>query len=111
MVKTLGDWEVDGIPVDLSGLRRIRDSLADQLSRAKDAAIDEVGRTFNLDSEKEVTAVLRMNPIVAKVVGFRKVNSGLLEELAIAQRCQGYWLGTSGAKRDFGTSNRLSICS
>ena len=86
MVKTLGDWEVDGIPVDLGGLCRTRDSLADQLSRAKHAAIDEVGRTFNLDSEDEVAAVLRMDPIVAKVVGFRKINSGLLEDLAIAHR-------------------------
>jgi len=86
MVKTLGDWEVDGIPVDLGGLCRTRDSLADHLARAKRAAIDEVRRTFNLDSEDEVAAVLRMDPIVAKVVGFRKINSGLLEELAIAHK-------------------------
>jgi DNA polymerase I len=86
MVKTLGDWEVDGIPVDLSGLRSIRDSLADQLSRARDATVDEVGCRFNLDSEKEVTAVLRMNPMVAKVLGFRKVSLGVVEELAIAHK-------------------------
>jgi DNA polymerase I-like protein with 3'-5' exonuclease and polymerase domains len=84
MVKTLGDWEVDGIPVDLGGLYSGRDSLADLVSRAKDAAINEVGRRFNLDSAQEVVAVLRMDPIVAKVVGFRKISLGALEELAIA---------------------------
>jgi DNA polymerase-1 len=86
MVKTLGDWEVDGIQVDLRGLCSIRDSLAAHVSRAKDAAVAEVGCRFNLDSEKEVAGVLRMNPIVAKVVGFRKVGLGMLEELAIAHK-------------------------
>jgi DNA polymerase I-like protein with 3'-5' exonuclease and polymerase domains len=86
MVKKLGDWEVDGIPVDLGRLCSIRDSLAVQVSRAKDAAVNEVGRHFNLDSEKEVAAVLRMDPIVAKVVGFRKISLGVLEELAIAHK-------------------------
>lgn len=86
MVKTLGDWEVDGIPVDLRGLCSGRDSLAAHVARAKDAAVSEVGRCFNVDSAQEIGAVLRMDPIVAKVVGFRKISAGSLEELAISHK-------------------------
>src|ERR1022692_1247321 len=86
MIKTLGDWEVDGIPVDLNGLCKSRDSVADHVSRAREAVIKEVGRRFNIDSENEVTAVLRIDPLVAKVVGFRKIGLGMLEELAIAHK-------------------------
>jgi DNA polymerase-1 len=86
MVKTLSDWEVDGIPVDLDRLCSGRDSLADLVSRTKDAVINEVGGRFNVDSAQEVVAVLRMDPIVAKVVGFRRISLGALEELAIAHK-------------------------
>ena len=84
MVKTLGDWECDGIPLDLGRLRSIRDSLVDRASRVKEAVIGRVGSCFNLDSDEEVTAVLKMDQVLAKVLGFRKVNGKLLEELAIA---------------------------
>lgn len=86
MVKILGDFEVDGIPVDLRVLCSIRDSLADQVLRAKKAALDEADCHFNLDSEKEVMAVLMRNQVIAKTVGFRKISSRVLEELAIAHK-------------------------
>lgn len=86
MVKILGDFEVDGVPVDLRVLCSIRDSLADQVLRAKKAALDEADCHFNLDSYKEVMAVLMRNQVIAKTVGFRKISSGLIEELAIAHK-------------------------
>ncbi len=86
MVKTLGDWEVDGIRVDLAGLCCIQELLANQMLRAKVAAVDGVGCRFNPDSEKEVMAILKMNQTIAKILGFRKLSSGVLEELAIAHR-------------------------
>ena len=84
LVKTLGDLECDGVPVDVSRLNSARDLLADQASRVKEAVISRVGSCFNLDSDEEVTAVLKMDPVLAKVIGFRKVNGKLLEELATA---------------------------
>jgi DNA polymerase I len=84
LVKTLGDLECDGVPIDVESLRAIRDSLADQVSRAKEAVIGRVGSCFNLDSDEEVTAVLKMDQVLAKVIGFRKVTGKLLEALAIA---------------------------
>jgi DNA polymerase I-like protein with 3'-5' exonuclease and polymerase domains len=76
--------EYDGVLIDVHRLRRIRDSLVDQVSRAKEAVIAKVGCCFNLDSDEEVTAVLKMDQVLAKVIGFRKVSGKLLEELAIA---------------------------
>jgi len=84
LVKTLGDLECDGVPMDVDRLRAVRDSLVDQASRAKEAVIGRVGSSFNLDSDEEVTAVLKMDQVLAKVTGFRKVTGKLLEELAIA---------------------------
>jgi len=84
LVNTLGDLECDGVPIDVDRLRAIRYSLADQVSRAKEAVIGRVGSCFNLDSDEEVTAVLKMDQVLAKVIGFRKVTGKLLEELAIA---------------------------
>ena len=83
LVKTLGDLECDGVPVDLSRLNSVRHSLADQAAHVKEAVIGRVGSCFNLDSDQEVTAVLKMDQVLAKVIGFRKVNGKLLEELAI----------------------------
>ena len=60
LVKVLGDLEYDGVPIDVDRLRGIRDSLVDQVSRAKEAVIAKVGSCFNLDSDEEVTAVLKM---------------------------------------------------
>jgi DNA polymerase I-like protein with 3'-5' exonuclease and polymerase domains len=82
MVKILGDWEFDGIPVDYGRLCSVRQSLADQVSRTKKAAVDAVGCRFNPDSEEEVSAVLRIDPVLAKVIGFRKISGRVLEELA-----------------------------
>jgi len=83
MIKTLGDWEVDGIPVDLSGLCRLREARAEKVSHARDGAFDACRCHFNLDSEKELSTVLRMDSAVAKVVGFRRFSARMLEELAV----------------------------
>jgi len=51
----------------------------DQVSRTKKAAVDAVGCRFNPDSEEEVSAVLRIDPVLAKVIGFRKISGRVLE--------------------------------
>jgi DNA polymerase-1 len=84
LVKTLGDLECDGVPVDVNKLNSIRDALAEQASHVKEAVIGRAGSCFNLESDEEVTAVLKMDPVLAKVICFRKLNAKLLEELAIA---------------------------
>ena len=84
MVKKLGDWECAGIPVDLDRLCRLRNAATDQVSGANKAVVAKVGSCFNLDSYKEVTAVLKMDKVLASAIGFRRVNARWLEELAIS---------------------------
>jgi DNA polymerase I-like protein with 3'-5' exonuclease and polymerase domains len=84
IVKKLGDWECAGIPIDLDRLWRRRDMAADQVSAAKEAVVTRVESCFNLDSYQEVTAVLTMDKVLASIIGFRRVNAKLLEELAIS---------------------------
>lgn len=61
-------------PVDYGRLCSVRQSLADQVSRTKKAALGAVGCRFNPASEEEVSAVLRIDPVLAKVIGFRKIS-------------------------------------
>ena len=84
MVQKLGDWECAGIPVDLDRLCRLRNAATDQVSGANKAVVAKVGSCFNLDSYKEVTAVLKMDKVLASAIGFRRVNARWLEELAIS---------------------------
>jgi DNA polymerase-1 len=84
MVRKLGDWECAGMPVDLDRLCRLRDSATDQVAGAKNAVVAKVGSCFNLDSYQEVTAILKMDKVLASVIGFRRVNARWLEELAIS---------------------------
>jgi DNA polymerase-1 len=84
MVKKLRDWECAGIPVDLDRLCRLRDSARNKVSGTKEAIVARVGSCFNVDSYQEVTAVLKMDKVLASVIGFRRVNARVLEELAIS---------------------------
>jgi DNA polymerase I-like protein with 3'-5' exonuclease and polymerase domains len=84
MVRRLGDWECAGIPVDLGRLQRVRDLAREQVSRAKEASVAKVGSPFNVESYQEVTAILKTDNVLASVIGFRRVNARLLEELAIS---------------------------
>ena len=86
MVKILGEWEYDGVPVDLGKLRELRESMMEQVRLAKTTVISEAGVCFNPNSEKEVSAVLRTNEIISNIVGFRKINLRVLEQLAIEHK-------------------------
>jgi DNA polymerase I-like protein with 3'-5' exonuclease and polymerase domains len=84
MVKKLGDWEYAGIPVALDRLSRLRDAAAGQVSSAKNAVVARVGSSFNLDSYQEVTAVIKMDKVLSSVIGFRRINARMLEDLAVS---------------------------
>jgi DNA polymerase-1 len=116
LVKKLGDWECSGMPIDLDRLCRLRDSATDQVSGAKEAVVARVGSSFNLDSYQEVTAVLKMDKVLASVIGFRIVNARLLEELAISHELPRLLVGTTEARSGFATLSlsfslfRMAVC-
>jgi hypothetical protein len=59
--------------------------LLKDVAALKKAVLDEAGVSFNIDSEKELHAVICKTSRLAEVIGGRKLTLRLLEELAISQ--------------------------
>jgi hypothetical protein len=59
--------------------------LLKDVAALKKSALDEAGVSFNIDSEKELHAVICKTPGLTEVIGGRKLTLRLLEELAISQ--------------------------
>lgn len=85
LVLRLGEWECDGIPVNSTKLSKTREALLKDVAALKKSALDEAGVSFNIDSEKELHAVICKTPGLTEVIGGRKLTLRLLEELAISQ--------------------------
>jgi DNA polymerase-1 len=81
----LGEWEYDGIPVNSTKLSKTREALLKEVAALKKSVLDEAGVSFNIDSEKELHAVICKTPGLTEVIGGRKLTLRLLEELAISQ--------------------------
>ncbi len=81
----LGEWEYDGIPVNSAKLSNAREVLLKDVVALKKSALDEAEVSFNIDSEKELRAVICKTPGLVQVIGERKLTLRLLEELAISQ--------------------------
>jgi DNA polymerase-1 len=81
----LGEWEYDGIPVNSTKLSKAREALLKDVAALKKSVLDEAGVSFNLDSEKELHAVICKTSRLAEVIGGRKLTLRFLEELAISQ--------------------------
>jgi hypothetical protein len=81
----LVEWEYDGIPVNSTKLSKAREALLKDVAALKKSVLEEAGVSFNIDSEKELHAVICKTPRLAEVIGGRKMTLRLLEELAISQ--------------------------
>jgi ribonuclease D len=81
----LGEWEYDGIPVNSTKLSKTREALLKDVAALKKSVLDEAGVSFNIDSEKELLAVICKTPGLTEVIGGHKLTQRLLEELAISQ--------------------------
>ncbi len=81
----LGEWECDGIPINSAKLSKARTALLREVAGLKKLVLDEAGISFDIDSEKELLAVLTRKPGVAELIGSRKLSLHLLEELAVSQ--------------------------
>ncbi len=83
MLQKLGNWEYEGIPVDLEKLVAIRDRHRSLTAAAEKRVVSSAGATFNLNSAKEISAVLRKDAVLGCVVGYGRISSRALEELAV----------------------------
>lgn len=85
LASRLGEWEYDGIPVNSTRLSKVRTALLKDVVALKKSVLDEARVSFNIDSEKELRAVICKTPGLVEVIGGRKLTLRLLEELAISQ--------------------------
>lgn len=84
LASRLGEWECDGIPVRRARLSAARRTLIKEIAALKKLTVDEVGVSFNVDSEKELLTVLARNPSVADFIGRRRLSLALVEGLAVS---------------------------
>jgi DNA polymerase I-like protein with 3'-5' exonuclease and polymerase domains len=85
LVQCLGDLEFQGISVDSGQIDVIRRSLAEKASRLKDNICKKVGKVFDLESEKDLSEVLREALVLRGYIAPRRITMSILEQLATSE--------------------------
>ena len=83
LIKKLADLEFNGIHVKKYRLEKIRSTLLDKILSTKEKIYKIVGRTFDIDSQKELAIILKQHLSLITFKGQQKVTLPLLEQLAI----------------------------
>ena len=91
LATTLGNWEIDGIPVRTDRLSRLRGNVLKDVESAREAIVSSAGVAFDVNAEKELRGILRRDTNVADLMGPRKAMLRLLEELAISHALPHSW--------------------
>ncbi len=81
----LANLEFQGITVDRDKIDAIRRSLIKKASRLKDDICKKVGEVFDLDSEKDLSAVFKEALVVRGYLAPRKITMAILEQVAISE--------------------------
>ncbi|HME32935.1 MAG TPA: DNA polymerase [Terriglobales bacterium] len=74
--------EKDGIPVDGKRLEQLRCRLEDGMLELKRRVSDGVGSEIDLDSQEEISVLMREKLGLREVLGSKRLTQGLLEQLA-----------------------------
>ncbi len=82
-VRILGNLEYNGISLNSDKLKNIRGSLLDEALNIKQNIWDKIGKSFDLDSQKEVSVVLNDTLDLREYLGSKSVTLSALEQLAI----------------------------
>ncbi len=83
LARQLADYEFHGVSVNLRKLEQARNELLGQIKLAKDRIWERLGRKFDMDSGKELTAALRDHLDIRAAGGLKPLSLRDLEELAI----------------------------
>ncbi len=84
LASRLGEWECDGIPMTQSKLSQARASLLREVADLKKLVLDDAGIPFDIDSEKELLAIILKKTGVVDLVGTKRLTLALMEELAVS---------------------------
>lgn len=82
-LRKLVDLEYGGISVNSNKLKKIRKSILDEVLNMKQTAWDEIGKPFDIDSQKELRIVLNEALDLREFIGYKRVTLPALEQLAI----------------------------
>lgn len=85
MLKRLGDIEFQGIAANEKEINRIKRSLVKQATRLKSDICEKLGKAFDLDSERELSAVLRETLDLWRYIGQKRFTLVILEQLATSE--------------------------
>jgi DNA polymerase I len=85
LVTRFGDLEFEGISVDPGRMEVIRRSLIAKATRLKSRIIGELGKAFDLDSDRELWAVLREALLSKGYLAPGRITTSILEQLAISE--------------------------
>jgi DNA polymerase I-like protein with 3'-5' exonuclease and polymerase domains len=81
----LADQESQGIAVDVAKLDVLRQSVVQQVSRLKDDICRKLGSVVDLESEKDLAAVLREALLVRGYRAISKITMAVLEQIAVSE--------------------------
>ena len=81
----LAELEFQGIPADWGKIDAMRRSLIKKASHLKDDICKKVGIPFDLDSEKDLSAVFKEALVLRGYLAPRKITMAILEQVAISE--------------------------
>lgn len=84
MVKILGDIEFDGISIKIEALEKTRKDLLNNSLGLKQRIYKNVGKEFDIDSQKELEVIIKHDLNLQKFVRSRKITLPVLEQLGIS---------------------------
>ena len=85
LMRCLGELEFQGVPADLAKLDAIHRDLRVKASDLKDELCGRTGKAFDLDSEKDLWAVLREALALRGYFASRRITMPMLEQIASSE--------------------------
>jgi DNA polymerase-1 len=82
LASTLLNLENEGVPVDRKRLEQLRSRLAGEIREAKRRVSDSIGSEVELDSQVDISTMMRGKLGLREVLGGRVLTQSLLEQLA-----------------------------
>lgn len=82
LARTLLNLEKVGVPVDGKQLKQIRSRLVDGMLETKKRVSDGIGSEIDLDSQKEISTLMREKLGLRETLGRKSLTQSLLEQLA-----------------------------
>jgi DNA polymerase I len=85
LMRYLGELEFQGVPVDSSKIDAIHRRFSLKASGLKDEICKKVGKAFDLDSEKDLSTVLKEALALRGYLAPRKITMAVLEQMATSE--------------------------